>query len=155
VVLAHRGQPVRLVLLGVPLRADPEEAAVEQAHRAAQEALAWEAGAVEILRRTVAQARKGAGEVDHLVELLAIAALAPAVVVAVLLAPRCVGAGGLDMAHRIGADPDVLPRGRDGEGADAVEDLGVGELAAVLVEVLEAATPSAADDPRRRAVDAA
>ena len=120
--LAHRREPVGVVLLRVVLRADPEEAAVEQPD-----------GAGEHLARAASRPARGpcatrarscgsaARELDHRVELLGVAPLAPAVVVAVLLAPGGVDAGRLDVAHRVGADPDVLPGRRDGELADPLE----------------------------------
>src|SRR5438552_3400695 len=56
---------------------------------------------------------------DHAAVLRRVADLAPALVVAVLLAAFCVAAAGLDVAVGEWTDPDVLPRRGDGERADA------------------------------------
>ena len=80
----------------------------------------------ELALHALAHQRQRAREVDHRVELLLVAPLAPPVVVAVLLAPAGVDAGRLDVAHRVRADPDVLPGGRDDELGDPRQDLGVG-----------------------------
>ena len=64
--LAHRGEPERLVLDRVLLRADAEEAAVEQPHRAREHARAREAVSVEVGLHVLAQVRQRACEPDHL-----------------------------------------------------------------------------------------
>src|SRR5439155_212472 len=82
-----------------------------------------------------AQPRQQAGKALHPLELLPIAPLAPAWVIQVLLAPSRVDAGGLEMPHRIGADPHVLPGRRDGKSADTLDHLRIGNRGAVLVYV--------------------
>ena len=146
VALAHRRQPVGLVRDGVVLGADPEEAAVQQPHGAGQHVVAVELVAGEVRGDALAQRGQRAGELDHVVELLLVAALAPARVVQVLLAPAVVDAGGLDVAARVRADPDVLPGRRDHQLVDPLQHLGVGDALAVGVEVLE---PLAAPPARR------
>src|SRR6185312_2437679 len=94
------------------------EPAVEQPHRARQNASAVDLGAFEVVRDALAQLRQRAGEAGHVVELLGVAALAPALVVQVLLASGGVDARRLQVAERVRADPDVLPRRRDAELAD-------------------------------------
>jgi hypothetical protein len=54
---------------------------------------------------------------------------------------------------RIGADPDLLPRRRNDELADALHHLGLVDTPALLVEVLEAAPATAADDAWTGAID--
>ena len=149
VLLAHRGQPERLVGDRVLLGADAEEAAVEQPHRAGQHALAGElVGGLQVGLDLLAQPRQRLREARHLVELLGVPAGAPGVVVAVLLAPRGVDAGGLQVPVRIRTDPDVLPRRRDAELADAVDHLALGDaLAGFAVVVREAAPRGAPGDP--------
>ena len=78
VLLAHRRQPVGLVLDRVLLGADAEEAAVEQADRAGQHALARQLVAVEVGLDVVAQGRQRVREAHHVVELLGVAPGAPA-----------------------------------------------------------------------------
>ena len=107
-------------------------------------------------------ARQRAGEDDHVVELLLVAALAPARVVEVLLAAALVDAGGLDVAAGVRADPHVLPGRRDHQLVDARQDLGILDALAVGVEDREAAaapTPAqagaaAVDLPQARSVHA-
>ena len=137
----------------VLLRADPEEAAVEQAHRARRHARSRVTGlGLEVLLHVLAQGRQRAREPHHVRELLGVAPGAPVRVVEVLLAAGGVGAGRLQVPARIGADPDVAPRRRDAELAHARQHLGVGHTAPLLVEVLEAAAAPAASDARSRAV---
>jgi hypothetical protein len=61
-------------------------------------------------------------------------------VIEVLLASGSVDASRLQMPERVRADPYVLPGRRDPEVTQTLEDLGVGDLAAALVEVGEAST---------------
>ena len=61
VALAHRRDPVGVVLLGVVLRADPEEAAVEQPRGAGQRALARHAVARQVPLDALAQTRQTSG----------------------------------------------------------------------------------------------
>jgi hypothetical protein len=68
-------------------------------------------------------------------------------VIDVLPAPSRVRADSLDVAHRVRADPDVFPSGREDELADALEDISVFDPLAVL-EVLETPAAPAALDPR-------
>ena len=93
------------------------------------------------------------GEADHVGELLAVAALAPQVVVPVLLAPGRVDPRGLNVAIRMRADPDVLPSGRDAQLRDPFEQLSVLDLPALVGEVLEALAAATATDSGPRAVD--
>ena len=70
--LAHRGDPVGVVLLRVVLRTDPEEAAVEQPHRRREHLLARHALAPRGPSSTRSRSRgQRPREVDHLLELLA------------------------------------------------------------------------------------
>jgi hypothetical protein len=99
-------------------------------------------------------ARQRPGEAKHLVEFCLIAPLAPALVVEILAPPRGIGADRLDVAVRVWADPDVDPGRWDDELADALEDLGIRDAVPFLVDVLEAPSPSPADDSRTGAVGA-
>jgi hypothetical protein len=150
--LLHRGEPVGLVGDRVVLAADPEEPAVEQPHRAGEDLLARQRLGGEVAIDVAPQRGQRAGEPDHVVELLLVAALAPALVVEVLLAAAVVDAGRLDVAARVRAHPDVLPRGRDHQLADPRQDLGLLDPVAVAVDVGPAATLPLAADPRTGAV---
>ena len=70
-------------------------------------------------------------------ELGFIAGGAPLGMVAVLFSAAGVFAGGLNVSLAGGADPDVGPGGRDGEGADAAEGGGVADRLAGGGEVAE------------------
>src|SRR5205085_8154764 len=94
----------------VALAADPEQPQIEQPERARENALANQPAPRQILDRALTKRRQRASEPDHLVELLAVAVLAPTLVVEILLASRVVLPGRLDVAHRVGADPYVGPR---------------------------------------------
>src|SRR5207248_5189623 len=98
--------------------------------------------AAHVARDPPAQPGQGLGELDHAAVLVLVPDLAPAVVVAVLLAPARVPAGGLDVPTRTGADPDLGPRRRDGQPANALE-CGFGlDLPTLSVQVLEVRTPA-------------
>ncbi len=71
----------------------------------------------------------------------------PGGVVDVLLAPALVAAGGLDMAARVGADPDVGPGRRDHQLGDAVLGGCVVDRLPIGVEIGEALADLAAVDP--------
>jgi hypothetical protein len=74
-------------------------------------------GAAKLRGKASLELRQRASEPLHPLELLLIPALAPALVVQVLLTPSRIGPGRLEMAQRIWADPHVLPCGRDRERA--------------------------------------
>src|ERR1700733_7173161 len=88
-----------------------------------------------------AQPRQGAAEGAQTLILALVADGAPIGGVAVLLAPALVAAGRLDVAARIGADPDVRPGRRDDQPGDAIEGLGVAHRLAGRVAVSELAAP--------------
>jgi hypothetical protein len=71
-------------------------------------------------------------------------------VVTVLLAARFVDPGRLDVAERVGADPDLLPGGRDGQVADPLQRVLVGDRGAGGVLEGEAAAALAAVDAGAR-----
>ena len=66
--------------------------------------------------------------------------------IAVLLAPARVARGDLEMSVLVRADPDVGPRRRNHEGAEAVDRVLGDDQAAVGVVVREAATAALAAD---------
>ena len=78
-------------------------------------------------------------------ELQGIALLAPERVVQVLGAALAVHAGCLDVAQRVGRDPDVLPGGRDPQRADALQGLRGRDQRPRLVQVPEAVLASLPD----------
>jgi hypothetical protein len=94
-----------------------------------------------------AQSRQRLREVEHPLVLGALADLPEGRVVAVLLAALGVAPGGLQMAVRVRADPNVRVGGRDRELADPVEGRRVLHLAAVRLHVGEALAGLLAADP--------
>jgi NUDIX domain-containing protein len=102
-----------------------------------------------------ADVRQPARELDHLVELLLIAAGPPLRVVEVLPSAGRVSADRLDVAHRMRTDPDLLPGRRDDELADALEHLRVVDALAVCVEIFESTATPPASDARTGTVGAA
>src|SRR3954453_4113841 len=108
VAALHGRQSVGLVGHRVVLAADPEEPAVQQPHRRRQHPLAPEGLAAQVCLDAGPERRQRPGELDHVFELLLVAALTPTPVVEVLLAPTLVDAGGLYVAAWVRADPDAL-----------------------------------------------
>lgn len=100
-----------------------------------------------------AQIRQGRPEFLHPVVLIPVSLFPPQVVIPVLAAPRRVSANGLDVAQRVGADPDVFPRG----GNDQRPDPGQRPLIRdrrVRAEVPEASPAAPAPDPASAKVTA-
>ena len=151
--LVHRGQAVGLVLRLVVLATDPEEAAVQQAHRTGEHPLRRKPLEGQVPGHAAAHERQGPRELDHGVELLLVAPLAPAPVVDVLLAATSVDSRRLDVAHRVGADPNVFPGRWDRELRDPLDHLRVLHAVAIRVDELEAAPSPAPRDPRACAID--
>ena len=73
-------------------------------------------------------------KVSSLVVFRLVAHLAPARMIAVLLAPARVAAGGLQVAVRVGADPHLGPGRRDRQRADAPQRLGIADRRAVRAD---------------------
>ena len=71
--------------------------------------------------------RERFAECGHTIKFLAIAQSPPFGVIAILFAPFDVPPGGLQVAARVGADPDLLVSGRNREARDAIELGSVGE----------------------------
>jgi hypothetical protein len=149
VALPHRRDAVGLIFLRVVLGPDPEKAAVEKPDSTGKHPLAGDVALAQVPLHLVPQLGERPTEVEHRAELLLVSTLAPAVVVAVLLASPRVHAGRLDVAHGIGADPDLLPGRRDREGFDALDDVRVVDaLAGASIYVLETPPPPPARDAR-------
>src|SRR5581483_3752861 len=128
--------------------ADAEEAEVQQTHRARQHAVAVEVRPGQPLGALAPDCGESAGELEHVVELLAVAPLPPGRVVQVLPAPGGVGAHGLQMAVLVGADPYVGPRRRDGQRPDAGDRLSFGNARPVAVQIHEPSAGLAARETR-------
>jgi len=147
-VVAQGGEAEGLVLLGVFGVADARQAALHQPHHRRQHLLARQAVSVQIGLDTPARARQRAAEAQHMLELGLVAHMAPARMIAVLLAPARVAPGRLDMAVGVGADPHRRPGGRHGERADARERGGIADQQPLRIAIEEAVL--AVTDPLAR-----
>src|SRR5688572_29975509 len=105
--IPHRREPERLVLPGVLVVADADEGCLQQANDGGDDLFPGEAVLAQILIDALANARQRAPERDHVLVFRLVADLPPFGVIAVLLATARIAAGGLDVAVRRGADPDV------------------------------------------------
>jgi len=137
VAVAHGGEAEGVVLLGIALVADANRGALEEPHDERQHLAARQPGKGDVGARLAADARQRLGEFHQMVELVGVAHLSPARVVAVLLAAARVAARDLEMSALVAADPHVGPRGRNHEEPDALERRLVGDAPAFRVEVLE------------------
>src|SRR5205085_8161808 len=154
VLLADRGEADASVVVCVLLAADPEHPDVEQAHGAGQNLLKAHLIALQIGGHPATKLRKQSGEEQHALELLTVPVLAPARVVQVLLATGRIYSGRLEMAARVRADPDVPPRRRDRQVAQALEGLRLAQPPPVLAHVYEAASAPDPPEARLRAIRA-
>ena len=102
----------------------------------------------EILLDLRADARQHAAEQQHLAVLRLVAHLAPARMVAVLLAPARIAPDRLQMAVGMAADPDILIGRRDRQLADAGQRFLIGDAAAVGHAIAEAALGAHPRDAR-------
>ena len=154
VLAEDRGDAVALVRFRVELAADPEEAQVEEADGAGEGPLAGHPLPRQVARCGAAQPRQGGRELTRRLELARRRPPLPGLVVEVLLAARGVDPGRLDVAEGVGADPDLLPGGRNRQLADPLQRLLVVDPAALGVDVGEAPPAAGARDARRGAVGA-
>src|SRR5690606_6845188 len=121
VVGAQGGEPEGAVVAAVGVVADPDERPVEQADRQRDDLLDRQPGPAEVRVDPGAQVGQRATEVAEAVELRLVTHLAPARVVAVLLAAPVVAPGCLEVAVAVPTDPHVGPRGWDRERADLLD----------------------------------
>src|SRR5262249_40594005 len=135
--IAQRREAVGAVLACVLLVADADARYLEQADDRRQNFLAWQARPREVAFDRCANLGQRRRERDHSAVFRLVANRAPARMVPILLSALCVTAGGLDVAVRERADPDVLPRGRDHEGPDPPERRRVVDSIPARGEVLE------------------
>ena len=119
----QRGDAIRVVLLGVLLAARPEVAEVEQVQGEREHPVALEAAAAKVGSDAASHVGQRGRHLQHPIELLLVALFLPLLVVEVLAAARGVGSDRLDVPVRVGADPHLLPCGRDHQVADALQAL--------------------------------
>ncbi len=149
VVVAHRRQAERVVLPGVLLVADADQRLLQELDDRRQDLLARQAGPRQVAVSALADAGQRLPEGEHPLVLRLVAHLAPARVVAVLLAPLGVTPGRLEVAQRIGADPDVGVGRRDAERLDPRQLPRVADRPAVEADVTEALARALAADAGR------
>ena len=89
-----------------------------QPHNGCQHPLARESATRQVAGHPPPDARQGAGEVEQTVVLDLVAFAAPLGVIAVLLSAPRVAPGSLQMAAPVERDPDIAPRGRNGQALD-------------------------------------
>ena len=148
-------QSERTVLLSILLVADPDSGLLEEPDDRRKHLLSRHAGPFQVAVRLLADLRQGRSKGQHPVVLDGIANLAPARVISVLLAPPGVAPGRLQMAARVGADPDVRPGRRDGQALDPPDRVRVTDAAALAVAVREALPGALPTDPRAQIRDIA
>src|SRR5437867_5181796 len=108
--VSQRGQSERAVLFSILLVADADSGLLEEPDDRGQHLLQRHPGPFQVAVRLLADLWQGRCEGQHPVVLDRIADLAPARVIAILLAPSSITPGRLEMAPRVGADPDFGPR---------------------------------------------
>ena len=106
-------------------------------------------GPAQILGNAPAQTRQRPAEDQHVPVFRLAAHLAPpARVITVLLASARVAAGGLDVAARIGRDPDLDPGGRYHQGSDPLQRRSIVDPAILGIAVDKALARSPPRDSR-------
>src|SRR6185312_2396714 len=144
---AQGGQAVAPVGTGVFLVANADQGFIQQADQHGQDLVRRQAGPTQVTPHASTQARQGSGKRHHLVELALVAQAPPLRVIAVLLAPARIAAGGLQMAIGLAANP-YLPIGRRyGQGADARQLPAVGDAGAIGIVITEALAAAYATEP--------
>ena len=101
VAVAQRRQAERLVVARVLVVADADQRLLEELHHGRHDLRARQAGRRDVGVGPAAQRRQRRGEIEDAVVLRFVADLAPARVIAMLLAAARVAAGGLQVAARI------------------------------------------------------
>ena len=155
VLFAHGRQAERRVRPRVLLVPHPDERDFEEAHHRREHLLSRETGPPQLFVAALPQRGQGAGEGQDSFVLGVVPDLAPARMVAVLLASSLVSPGCLDVAVRHGADPDVRPGGRDDERPDPGEHVGITDGLALAVQVAERLAPGLAGQARLMVADVA
>jgi hypothetical protein len=140
VLVPHSCQPIGFVRPGVLLVADPDQGRFEQADDGGEHLLPWQARPPQIGVDPAPDGGQGLGEGDQPAVLRLVPHLAPARVIAVLLAALVVAAGRLQVAAWVGVDPDIGVGGRNCQSVDPVTLLLIADRRAVRREVGPAAS---------------
>ena len=126
---------------------------LEEAHDDGEDLLAGQARSCQVALDGFADARQPTSQLEDALVLTCIAPPPPFGVVAVLLATARIAAHSLEVPSRVGADPDVRPRRRDGQGPDTREDGPVADATAVLAQVVRSSPSARAPVAGRRITD--
>src|SRR5207247_355242 len=153
--VSQGGQSERAVLLSVLVVADADSGLLEEPNDRRQHLLQRHPRPFQVAVGMLAALWQGRCEGQHPIVLDRIPDLAPARVIAILLAPSSITPGRLEMAPRVGADPDVGPRRRNGQAFDSPDRLRVTDGAAFAREVGEALSGALAMEPRAQVRDVA
>ena len=137
VAVAHGGEAVGVVGAGVLFIADADEGGLHEADDGGEDFGARHVGEGKVMLDARAYGGESLAEEEHALVFGLVAHLAPAGMVAALLAPASIPAGGLKMTVCDGTNPDLLPSGRDTERLDASEGLRLGDRGAAGPFVLE------------------
>ena len=143
------------VLLSILLIANSDSGLLEQPDNRRQHLLSRHAGPFQVAVGPLADLWQGRGKGHHPVVLDGIANLAPAQVIAVLFAPPGVAPRRLQMAVRVGADPDIGPGRRHGQAFDPPDRIPVIDGAALAGAIHEALPGALPADPRTQIRDVA
>ena len=147
VLLVDRCQPVAVVGLGIRLAADPEEAKIKKPEGGAQCTLVRHPFQLQILRYRLPGRWQSGGNFQHSVVLQSIPFQPPLLVIEVLPPASVVGANRLEVSVGHGADPHLLPSGRNDQQLAALNLFGV-EAVAGLIQI-EKSFPGAPPGPSR------
>src|SRR5437763_517072 len=104
VAIAQRREAERVVLLRIAFVAHADACSLEQLHDRREHLRARQSCLLHVLLYALADVRQRLPELDHVLELVRVAPLAPALVVAILLAPARVAARGLQVSALVAAD---------------------------------------------------
>jgi hypothetical protein len=139
VAVAHRGQPVGVIGFGILRVADANGGRLQQTDDRRQHLGPGQAGQRQVALYLCADLRQGVAEEQHAFVLGLVADLAPARMIAALLARPGIAPGGLQVAVGIGADPHPRPGRRDDQRADSRQSLGVVYGPAIGADIAESA----------------
>jgi hypothetical protein len=153
VTSAQRCEPVRLVVARQILRPHADERTLQQPHHGREHFVTRESLQEDVALDSLPDLPDDFAEVEEALELRALAISPETGMVAVLLAPARVTRGDLEVSVLVRADPDVGPRRRDHERAEALNRVLGDDKTAIGVVVREAATAALAADARDDVAD--
>jgi hypothetical protein len=138
VAILQRGEPVAIVLLGVVVVSDPDERRFQQVHDGGQHLFTWKATERHVLTDLFPYGGKSVSERNNVLVFRAFPDLTKPRVVAILFSSFGIPTGRLNVAIRIGADPNIGPSRRYSERRYARQIINLGQLRPVSAAVVEA-----------------